>query len=181
VDGAHLEDTQWGVNSVFGYRAGALVAFELEGEWLLSRNRTNLDINGSPAGSHTAEISNLWTITANVKAYPPFDGWLQPLVRFQPYFKVGLGLQHSELDIDIVTSGLSTTNTLGTITVPADFEIHSSETNLDGALRVGGGIEIYATRNIVSELNATYVVPFSNTATVQAFYVSVQWRLVYRF
>jgi hypothetical protein len=193
VDGGDLEDTQFGVNGVIGYRAGPLAAFELEGEWLLSSNKTNLGIDAlsgsdpdlpirqSSTGFHTAETQKIWTITASVKAYPPFTGWLRRFARFQPFAKVGLGVQHSQLDTEIVTSGLSTTNTDETIVVPANFRIRTTKTNLDGALRVGGGIEIYATRNIVSELNASYVVPFSEVGPLNADYVSVQWRLVYRF
>jgi opacity protein-like surface antigen len=186
VDGADLEDAQFGVNGVIGYRAGALVAFEVEGEWLISSNKTDLDVNDS-TGSDTAEVDKVWTITANVKVYPPFTGWLQPFARFQPFAKVGLGIQNSELDVDIATSGLTTTNQQPEpnppplIVVPADFRIKENKTNLEAALRVGGGIDIYATRNIVSEINATYVVPFSDVGFVNTDYVSVQWRLVYRF
>lgn len=180
VDGADLEDAQFGINGVFGYRAGALVAFEVEGEWLITSNETDLDVSGS-TGSHTAEVSEIWNITANVKIYPPFVGWLRHLERFQPFAKVGLGAQHSKLDIDIETAGLSTTNQAGTTVVPADFRMKRDETNIDGVLRVGGGIDIYATRNIVSEINATYVLPFSDTGFLKTDYVSVQWRLVYRF
>ena len=178
VDGADLENAQFGVNGVIGYRAGALVAFEVEGEWLISSNKTDLNVNNS-TGSHTAEVDEIWTLTANVKVYPPFTGWLKPFARFQPFAKVGLGVQHSKLDTDIATSGLTT-----------DFQIKKTTTKLDGALRFGGGIDIYATRNIVCELNATYVVPFAELGsttregrggTVNADYVSVQWRLVYRF
>jgi opacity protein-like surface antigen len=180
VDGADLEDAQFGINGVFGYRAGALAAFEVEGEWLITSNETDLDVSGS-TGSHTAEVSEIWAITANVKLYPPFIGWLRHLERFQPFAKVGLGVQSSKLDIDIESSGLTTTNGVDPTEVSADFTIKKIETNLDGALRVGGGIDIYATRNIVSEINATYVLPFSDVGFLKTDYVSVQWRLVYRF
>jgi hypothetical protein len=194
VGGAELEDAQFGVNGVVGYRAGALVAFEVEGEWLVGSNETDLDVNSvvevgpddfvildSSKGSHRAEVDEIWTITANVKIYPPFTGWFERFARFQPFAKAGLGVQHSKLVTDIETSGLTTTNRPGTIVVPANFRIKSTETNLDGAFRVGGGIDIYATRNIVSEFNATYVVPFAEVGFIETDYVSVQWRLVYRF
>jgi len=194
VNGADLEGAQFGVNGVVGYRAGALVAFELEGEWLLSTDESDLDVDSveeselggstileSSTGSHTAEIDDLWTITANVKVYPPFIGWLRPLARFQPFAKVGLGIQHAKFVSEIETSGLTTTDNAETIIVPADFSIRSTETHIDGALRVGGGIDIYATRNIVSEINASYVLPFTAVGPVKTDYVSVQWRLVYRF
>jgi hypothetical protein len=199
VNGSDLEDAQFGINGVFGYRAGALVAFEVEGEWLITSDKTHLDVNAesgsqpdnvirqSSTGYHMSEISDIWTITANVKLYPPFIGWLRHLERFQPFAKVGLGIQNSKLEYEIESSGLTTTNEQPgnnpppLIIVPADFTIKKTETNLDGALRVGGGFDIYATRNIVSEINATYVLPFSEVGFVKTDYVSVQWRLVYRF
>jgi opacity protein-like surface antigen len=196
VDGAELEDAQFGVNGVLGYRAGALVAFEIEGEYLISNNETDLDVDtlfetapdtftkvASSTGSHEAEIKEIWTVTANVKIYPPFIGWLRPLARFQPFAKVGLGVLHAKLESDINTSGLFmvSDDADDPIFVPADFRIKEKESRIDGALRVGGGIDIYATRNIVSEINATYVLPFSDVGWVKTDYVSVQFRLVYRF
>jgi hypothetical protein len=180
VDGADLEDAQFGINGVVGYRAGALAAFEVEGEWLITSNKSDLDVTGS-TGSHTAEVKEVWAITANVKIYPPFTGWLRPLERFQPFAKVGLGAQNSKLEVDIETAGLATTNTAETIPAPADFKAKRTKSSVDGVLRVGGGIDIYATRNIVSEINATYVVPFSDVGFLTTDYISVQWRLVYRF
>lgn len=175
VDGAHLDDTQFGLNGVFGYRAGERVAFEVEGEWLVSSNSTRLDVTGSN-GSHKASLGQVWTITANVKMYPPFlTGW------YQPFAKVGLGVQHSQLDVDIESNGLSTTNVPGTIVVPANFKIRSSESSIDGAVRIGGGIDIYATPNVVAEGNVNYVVPFSKVGSVQSDYVTIQWRFIYRF
>jgi hypothetical protein len=194
IDGADLEDAQFGLNGVAGYRVGALVAFEVEGEWLITKNKSNLDVDQvdevlpdefvtlrSSTGSHRTEVDEIWAISANVKVYPPFIGWLERFARFQPYAKVGLGIHHSKFVVDIESSGFTTTNATGTIEVPADFRIRSSDTSLDGMVRVGGGIEIYATRNIVSEINATYVLPFSDVGFLKTDYVSVQWRLAYRF
>jgi opacity protein-like surface antigen len=198
VNGAELEDTMFGINGVLGYRAGALVAFEVEGEWIITTdNKTDLDVNAvseplpgefihqTSTGTHTAEVSDIWNITANIKLYPPFIGWLRHLERFQPYAKVGVGVQHSELEYEITTSDFITTNLIRdqppVLFAPADFILKSTKTSTDGVLRVGGGFDIYATRNIVSEISAAYVVPFSDTGFLNTDYVSVQWRLVYRF
>jgi hypothetical protein len=190
---AKPDDTMFGVNGVIGYRVGPLVAFEAEVEWLLTSSKGGFNVDSvdesvtpaallqSSTGSHTVKVEDLWTITANVKIYPPFEGWLRRLERFQPFAKVGLGVMHSKFITDIETSGLTTTNEAGTVTVPADFVGHWTDTSTDAALRVGGGIDIYATRNIISEINATYVMPFTNKAPFKTDYVSVQLRLVYRF
>lgn len=176
VDDADLEDALLGVNGVIGYRVGERVAFEIEGEWLVDSNKTDLDVTGS-TGSHTAEIEEIWTLTANVRMFLPFDWRVQPSVLF------GLGLQHSELDVRIATSGLTTTDEpTETIIIPADFRARESRTKLTGAIRVGGGIDAYATRNIVAQLNASYVLPFDEVASVMTTdYVSVVWRVIYRF
>ena len=105
VDGADLEDAFLGVNGVIGYRVAEAVAFELEGEWLFGTNFTGLDVTDSTGfrstGIHQAEVKRIWTLTTNVKVYP-FTG------RFQPFAVAGAGLQHSVLDVDIVTSGIPT-------------------------------------------------------------------------
>jgi len=47
------------------------------------------------------------------------------------------------------------------------------------AMRFGGGIDLYATKNIVVTLETDYVKPFGN---LDAFdYVSVGWGVQYRF
>ncbi|MEE8492224.1 MAG: hypothetical protein V3S60_11320 [Acidimicrobiia bacterium] len=181
VDGADLEDGLLGINGVIGYRYADLVAFEVEGEWLIDSSKSNLDIDGS-TGSHTAKVEDIWTLTTNVKVYP-FTG------RLQPFAVIGLGLQHSKLDIDVVTSDLTTTEdppptnppTPPVHTVSADFRIKSSDTKLDGVVRLGGGIDIYATPNIVAAFSATYVAPFAEVGSMTTDYVAVGWRILYRF
>lgn len=194
VNGSDLEDAQFGLNGVFGYRAGPLVAFEVEGEWIATENRSKLDVESfdlvppdelvfreSSSGSHRVEIKDLWSVTANLKVYPPFIGWLRHLERFQPFAKVGVGVFHAELESSVDTRGLTATDEAGDITVPADFELREKESVTDAALRVGGGIDIYATKNIVSEINAGYFWPFTKLGPVRTDYVFVQWRLTYRF
>ena len=185
VDGADLEDGLWGINGVIGYRYAEMVAFEVEGEWLIDSNKSTLDIDESTGiestGSHKAKVEDIWTLTTNVKVYP-FTG------RLQPFAVVGLGLHHSKLDIDVVTSELETTDDPPAKTpphpitdLPADFRIKSSDTKLDGAVRLGGGIDIYATPNIVAAFSVTYVAPFAEVGSMTTDYVAIGWRILYRF
>jgi opacity protein-like surface antigen len=179
VDGADLEDAFLGVNGLVGYRVADSVAFELEGEWLSGSNKSSLDVTGS-TGSHRTEVEDLWTLTANVKVFP-FKG------RFQPFGVGGVGLHHSRLKTDVVTVGVMTTEKPDNVgdppvySVDGDFEIHKNSTKLDGAVRVGGGIDIYATENIVAEFTATYVLPFAQVSDMTTDYLSVVWRVIYRF
>lgn len=175
VDGADVEDGFWGVNGVVGYRVEERVAFEVEAEWLSGSNKSSLDVEGS-SGTHTIEIEEIWAITANVKIYPPLTG------RFQPFGVVGLGLQNSRLEVDMVTSGLTTTDEGENVVVSADFQVRSRKNTLDGVVRLGGGIDMYATENVAVELNATYVLPFVDVGGITTTdYLSVGWRLKYRF
>jgi opacity protein-like surface antigen len=184
VDGADLEDAFLGLNGVIGYRVAEAVAFELEGEWLFGSNETSLDVTGS-TGFHQAEVKRIWTLTTNVKVYP-FTG------RFQPFAVAGAGLQHSVLDVDLVTSGITTTEqppqpapgqppNPPMHTLSGDFQIKKRETKLDGAVRVGGGLDIYATPNIVASFSATYVRPFAEVGSMTTDYLSLVLRVLYRF
>jgi opacity protein-like surface antigen len=175
VDGADLEDAMLGFNGVVGYRVAERLAFEIEGEWLTDSSKTDLDITGS-TGTHTAKLDEIRVLTANLRMYLPFD-W-----RIQPSAVVGVGLHHSKLSVHIATEGLTTTNPPGTITIPADFRAKDTRSKLTGAVRLGGGVEVYATPNLVGQINASYVLPFDDVAnTMTADYVSLVWRLIYRF
>lgn len=167
--GADVEDPMMGVSAVVGYRASEVVAFELEGEWLFDSNKTDLTIRrlnedgtvrAESTGSQTAEVEKLWTVTANIKAYPPLTG------RFQPFGKVGLGVHHSEVVTDISALGI---------------KIQENSKKTTGVLRFGAGIDIYVTRNIVAEISAGYVVPFRRTRYLVTDYINIQWRAMYRF
>jgi hypothetical protein len=177
VDGYGLEDTLLGLNGIIGYRAGQRVAFEVEGEWLVDSNKSNINVTGS-TGLGTAKIKDIWTLTGNVRLFLPNDWRVQPSAVF------GLGMQQSTLDVDIVTSGITTVTTGAppVVTVPADFRLQPHQTKLTGAIRVGGGVDFYATPNIVGQLSATYVMPFAEVGPIMtADYMSLVWRLVYRF
>ncbi len=197
VNGADLEDDFFGVSGVIGYRITPALAVELEGEWLSGSNKSALDVRsvaqfpdpmpGVPGaliqqestGAHMTEISKIWMVTANVKIYPPLTG------RFQPFVKAGLGVQHAELDTLVATTGLTSTNADEVPSPPypldADFTINRSRKNLDGALRFAGGIDLYATEHIFTEVNVGYVVPFAELESMRIDYLSVQLKLMYRF
>lgn len=188
IDGADLEDGLLGVNAVIGYRAGERVAFEVEVEWLTDSSQSNLDVEsdmGGSTGVQTVKVEEIWTITANVKVYPPITG------RFQPFGVFGVGLQHAKLEFDVETADLETMDTPPTdpnnpffrppVDVPADFQIRRTKSQLDGAMRLGAGIDVYATSNIAVELSATYVLPFTEVGSITSDYLAFGWRVLYRF
>ena len=52
-------------------------------------------------------------------------------------------------------------------------------TELEFAMRFGGGIDLYATKNVVVSLEVDYVLPVSNLSDLD--YVSIGWGFQYRF
>jgi len=176
VRGADLEDPLAGLDLLAGYRAHDHFAFEIEGEWVFGSNDSRLDVPGS-TGSHRAEISDLWTLTANVKALP-LTGRIQPFVLF------GFGLHHSELDLDLVSQGLTTTASDGqgnSAVVPADFSIREREEELDGAIRAGIGVDLHLTRRALLELKLDYVHPFDEVEYLETDTYSLRADLLFRF
>jgi hypothetical protein len=178
VDGADLQEGFLGVDGLVGYRVADLLALEIEGEWLFGSNETDLDVSGS-TGIHRAEIEDIWALTGNVKVLP-LGG------RFQPFAVFGLGVQHSSLDVEIQTAGLTTT-TVPTaqnpvpLVLPGDFVLRSRDTSLDGVLRIGIGFDVYATENVAAEVKAGYVLPFSEVGDLLTDYFAIRWGLIYRF
>ena len=54
-----------------------------------------------------------------------------------------------------------------------------SRTENEFAMRFGGGIDLYATKNVVVSLEADYVLPVSSLSDLD--YVSIGWGFQYRF
>jgi len=175
VAGARLEDPFPAFDVLIGYRAHRHFALEVEGEVLFGSNESDLRVSGS-TGRHFIEVEDLWTVTANVKAFP-LTG------RIQPFGLLGLGLHHSEFAATVVTAGVTTTaNTqMQTFVLPADFTIVERDEELDGAVRAGIGVDLYATRQLVLELKADYVHPFDEVGILVTDYFSYRGTLLFRF
>jgi len=76
--------------------------------------------------------------------------------RLQPFLLVGIGALHVDL---------------------GDFDVR--QTVFSG--RFGGGIDVYATRNIAVTIDVSYVLPAEDFEGVELDYVSIGWGLQYRF
>ncbi len=117
ANGLDLDATRFGLGGVVGYRISPLAALEVEGEWLANTGRSNFTItNGGDSGS--AEVKDLWAVTANVRVYP-FSG------RFQPFGVFGIGLLNSHVDLNVLAPNVTTTATQdnnGTIPPPPTGE-----------------------------------------------------------
>ncbi|MHC4138126.1 MAG: hypothetical protein ACYS0K_24575, partial [Planctomycetota bacterium] len=98
-----------------------------------------------------------WALTLDGKLYPlwALETKLPPLARrFQPFATAGIGY--------------------------LTFDGPQGIDEWDFAVRLGGGLDIYVTRNIVISVDTTYVLPVSD-ALDGLEYVSVGWGVLFRF
>jgi opacity protein-like surface antigen len=83
-----------------------------------------------------------------------------PAGRFEPYFVFGLGMSRSKVE-----------------TIPVSF---FAESSLDAALRGGGGLNFYLTRNLALTADVTYVWTGA-TDNEYLDYVSVSYGMLVKF
>jgi hypothetical protein len=103
-----------------------------------------------------------WALTLDGKVYPlaGLEGKLPALARrFQPFATVGFG--YLTFDLPQLPPGVDVDD-------------------WDFAGRFGGGLDVYVTRNIVINVDATYVLPMTSPLD-ELDYLSVGWGLLFRF
>lgn len=154
VPASMIVENSFGFNGRVGYRCHRNFSAEVEVEWL-----DGFDAEFSSPGF--GDLGKLEfdpvVITANAKGYL-LTG------RYQPFLLVGGGVMTAEAKLrnDAVGLGFS-----------------SSESENAFSMRFGGGIDLYATKNVVVSLEADYVLPFGNLDDLD--YVSIGWGFQYRF
>jgi opacity protein-like surface antigen len=148
-------DDSFGFIGQVGYRCHRRFSVEVETEWL---HGFNGDLNTAGvvqlAHVHTDPI----VVTANAKGY-----FLTG--RYQPFLQVGGGA------MTVKTSVLDP--------VGLGFTGIQTEDETSFVMRFGGGIDLYATKNVVVSLGADYVLPLGNLDALD--YISVSWGFQYRF
>lgn len=146
-------DDGFGIDAGAGYRCHSRVSSEVQVEWIdgLADKRS---IEGfSPDARVSADPV---TVTASTKAYI-LTG------RFQPYLLLGLGA---------MTAEVRTKDELG-------VEPTSVQSRAEFAMRFGGGLDFYATENLVLDVGLGYVYPFGDLNRFD--YLSVRAGAQYRF
>ena len=148
-------DDSFGFNGRVGYRCHRRFSAEVEVEWL---DGFDADLT-QPGVSQLANVSfEPLVVTTNVKGFI-LTG------RYQPFLLLGAGAMTADIKLrDPV--GLAFTGL-------------RSETEEAFALRFGGGIELYATENVVLDVGIDYVLPFGNLDDLD--YVTIGWGVQYRF
>ena len=148
-------DNSFGFNARVGYRCNARLSAEVEVEWLKGFNSDLTE----PGFDQLAKVDfEPVVVTTNFKAYA-LTG------RYQPFLLVGAGAMTADTKVREPV-GLSFTSV-------------RNESENAFAMRFGGGIDLYATQNVVVSLEADYVLPFSNLNDMD--YVSISWGVQYRF
>ena len=145
-------DERFGLNARLGYRFHPHISAEFQLEWI---PETDISANPEPDPNFGNDAFNLERVTymANAKGYLGTGS-------VQPFLLVGVGL----MTIDF--KGNKPFNNI-------------SSTEEDFAARFGGGIEVYATDNIVVNIDASYVLPAGDLKNFD--YLSIGWGFQYRF
>ncbi len=144
-----------GLQARLGYRFHPRFAAEYQFEWITD---VDIDVQAVPFGNGAFQLER-WTNTANLKAYLATD-------TVQPFLLVGLGVMTVEVDGSPVEVS------------PGTF-IGLSVQQTDFAARFGAGFEVYATEQLVINLDASYVLPAGSLEDFD--YVSIGWGFLYRF
>lgn len=159
-------DDSAGFNALVGYRVASFFAIEVQYEWV-----DEYDIDGS-TDVPVPESGTLYTIeghtlTANTK-------WIIPFWRVQPYLLIGGGFALSDVSNGDLANAL---NALG-----ADID---EGKNTKPAGRAGLGLDLYVTKNIVINAQASAVVTTLKEPDIGDIddlnYMSIAAGLQYRF
>lgn len=146
-------DDSLGVSGGAGYRCHRFYSIEVEAEWL---SGFDADLSQSGVGNvGTIDIEPL-TVTTNFRAHYPAGRW-------QPFALVGVGIMSAKV-------GVKDQGGLG---------LSDSETLTGMAMRFGGGLDFYATKKVVLNVGAEYVLPFADVEDLD--YLSFGWGIEYRF
>ena len=148
-------DDSFGFNGRVGYRCHRRFSAEVEVEWL-----DGFDADLTQPG--VDQLAHVYyepvVVTTNVKGFI-LTG------RYQPFLLLGAGA---------MTADIKLRDSVG-----LEFTGLRSETENAFALRFGGGIDLYATENVVLNVGVDYVLPFGNLDDLD--YITIGWGVQYRF
>ncbi len=148
-------DDSWGIRGQAGYRCHPRFSAELEVEWI---DEFDANVNKRFSGKvGTTEVEPL-VVTVNTTGYL-LTG------RTQPFLRAGLGL----MKVEYTERDTTTTPS------PDGSKQESDETRF--AFRVGGGIDYYATKNVVLGVDVDYVL----SPSLDVGYVTIGAGVQYRF
>ena len=141
-------ENSMGLAARLGYRLGPNLAIEGQFEW----------VDGFDITARAGSRFESWSLTGNLKG-------LLLTGRIQPFGVLGMGVMRTRF----IDAGAG---------LPPPFDVYSNLTRSGFAMRFGGGVELYVTRNIVVSLDGSYVLPTGSVQDLDyvAFGFSAQWR-----
>jgi len=154
----------FGIKSQAGYRCHPRFSAEVEVEWLDDFEGTVFI--GGPVGEKVSVDLEPLVVTTSLKGYL-LTG------RYQPYALIGGGAMVVEANLkDNCCLSLREQDVL---------PLGSSETDTRRGvvMRFGGGLDFYATKQIVLTVGVDYLLPFGEVEDFD--YLSIAWGLRYRF
>ncbi len=172
-------DDSWSVRSHAGYRCHSRFSVSASAEVFGGFDTTWSGFQGT--GSDDID---LYAVTADVKGYL-LTG------RYQPYVLLGGGFMKAEtkpLNPDGVIGsqtpaaypdGVTSPPRPPIMPTPIFGPVYQSGHNEDFVLRLGGGVDLYATQNVVVNLTASYLVPLGELSRIRVY--SVGGGFEYRF
>ncbi len=157
-DGSDLDsdDNEWGGNVYAGWRFARYFAGDATFEYV-----DELDVEDAtpPGRNNGVEVDRFYSFTVNARAYAPMDRLSESLARVQPYASAGLGVLHARIEDK---DGIRSDDEKGRFTG-----------------RLGGGVDISLTENLVFNASANYFLPTGALSDLN--FLSVAFGLGWRF
>lgn len=145
-------DDSFAISGHAGYRCDSRVSVAVQVEWI---DKFDADASVAGMGKVASATAESLVVTANAKGYL-LTG------RFQPFLLVGLGGMTAKVEAkDSVGAGLT------------------SQREDGFAARFGGGLDVYATKNLVVTMGVDYVLPWGDVEDLD--FLSIGGGVEYRF
>lgn len=162
-------DDSWSVKGGGGYRCHSRFSAGASIEYFGGFDTKWTGVMG--AGSDDIDM---FVVTTDIKGYLMTG-------RYQPYLLAGGGTMHIKTEVTNPT-GIGTT-TVNDDPPPDNFPnittVVQSRTYTDFVFRLGGGIDVYATDNVVVNIGASYLFPLGDVSGLRLY--TVGGGLEYRF
>jgi hypothetical protein len=164
-------DDSWSVKGRGGYRCHSRYSVGATLEFF-----GGFDTDWTGALGTGSDDIDIFVATTDIKAYL-LTG------RYQPYLLLGGGTMHHKTKVTNPT-GIVGTNVVvlpneDTITFPVIGSVDQSRSYTDFVVRLGGGIDIYATDHVVVNIDANYLAPLGEVSGTSIY--TIGGGIEYRF
>jgi len=163
-------DDSWSVKGGGGYRCHSRFSVGATIEYF-----GGFDTSWRGVYGEGSDDIDMFAMTTDIKGYLMTG-------RYQPYLLVGGGTMHIKTDVTN-QNGIGTTFknpfTPPPVNLPNIASVTQSRDYTDFVFRLGGGIDVYATDNVVVNIGASYLLPLGEVSGLDLF--TVGGGIEYRF